>query len=1496
MGCAQSSPSAASAPTTSGVDGGGGGSSSSGNGNRRRGSREAVDESVSAVALLSSFVPHHVRLFLQTRKPQLTEEAFDPQMPGNFRVCGAAVMLCDVSGFTALTELLAAQSDGHEGAEKLTAILNAFYTKVVAVIEHFGGDVLKFAGDAAIAMFEQDGEQGVDLSGAIMRAVLCSRDIIDLVRDYPEVGVGNDMMKLGVHIGIGSGSVTNMAIGGRLGRWEAVSVGRPLLQLDSVVHETEKGEIGLSPEAWAEVQNWVLVEDIEGSHRDNKLVVGVQQQDPIAGEHKRETNDDQQQAPTGGAQQLWTRRSTSLSASTAAGGAGTSHSQSLKVARGSDVTTILESLKRFCPGAVLSGLREHESGELLSGMLNELRRGMSIVFASFPGMTFDDAPGASVKELHTILLDMQEVCFLLEGSFNKLLMDDKGVLMVWAMGLPPFSHADDAVRALKFALISHNKQKARGRKMAAGVATGTVFCGIVGSRGSRCEYTLMGDSVNLAARLMQHSVPSGVTCDLATQIQVDATGAAGVDLAELPPTKVKGKSEPLRIFAAKLADARSQRSPSGKLMLHRRARSGSAGSGGGAGGSGSYPAASNSPRSIGSPLHGGLSDPNSPLSPLSASGSGGSRGPETPPAVPSQEPLGGGPPNKEGGLLSPAGASQLSATLPANLRAVTLDASIKDIFVGRQDVMQTVDGILGKLARWAPPSADAHEHGSDISSGRAPPRERVVLLKAPEGRGKSSVLNEIYLLVESKSKHGDDTRQRLGQAMHTESGRVINAAVPVDGDGQKSQNGLLDIDDLNLQLDDEKEQQAALVAVGELGDVQEEDEEDEEEEGEEQETGGDDDQRQNVAATKQGPNGANEEAAASSTYDEEHREASGDQQEQHTEAAVAAAPTPDSNNEDHAGAADATVASSNAAPAIVHTTVDGGMASPALSGIDTVAPHEDSNEDRHHHPPGVVQQRLFGRPFHLFFGSAGSTETRVPFFAWCPVFADLFQILDADDLFNQHMRQEEVVQKVQAFCSKLTVPAGRAADYWDERVPLLEAVIAGFRPNDSLFSASLHGEKRQEATVEYLWSLLDATSATRAVVILLDNGQWLDAASCELLTRVMSRSPGILTILATRPVQDPSVQQRRKKRAGSLESRNRSRSRSKSRGGSLGGGTPHGATATSESKDNSKEDPGDGDGDGDGDGSRGGDSNAFAERLRRLSTDVLMFKFMHELHRASINGPFEGVPEEKQFVRLLELPLLTDEEMTDLILRDLGVVTMPNVPLRAIKSKAQGNPNLAKLLAKSILDHGLLKVEVGTQGERTLVFADNAGSSGFSDKMQLSDDISKIMMMEVDGLPPEQKTILKVASVIGAQFTLDEVCAICPADYLDGCVGCIQELCAHRIIRKVPTLRDVVYNLLSFEKKRHFHALYAENIERAHRGHLSSHFSQLAFHFSRADNWDKAALYLDKAATKAHRHGNVADEAQMYGELSEIVDKQKKSGKRTSLFMKKNEAKWKRRG
>ena len=63
----------------------------------------------------------------------------------------AGVLFADVSGFTALTETLSQRGD--EGAEELTRLLNRYFGIIIDTIELAGGDILKFAGDALLAVW-----------------------------------------------------------------------------------------------------------------------------------------------------------------------------------------------------------------------------------------------------------------------------------------------------------------------------------------------------------------------------------------------------------------------------------------------------------------------------------------------------------------------------------------------------------------------------------------------------------------------------------------------------------------------------------------------------------------------------------------------------------------------------------------------------------------------------------------------------------------------------------------------------------------------------------------------------------------------------------------------------------------------------------------------------------------------------------------------------------------------------------------------------------------------------------------------------------------------------------------------------------------------------------------------------------------------------------------------------------------------------------------------
>jgi class 3 adenylate cyclase len=86
------------------------------------------------------------------------------------------------------------------------------------------------------------------------------------------------------------------------------------------------------------------------------------------------------------------------------------------------------------------------------------------------------------------------------GVVNLAINDDKGLTILAAWGLATNAHEDDAARSVVSAIAALEHARGRGFRCHAGVATGQVFAGLIGSADYR-HYTVVGDPVNRAAAL-----------------------------------------------------------------------------------------------------------------------------------------------------------------------------------------------------------------------------------------------------------------------------------------------------------------------------------------------------------------------------------------------------------------------------------------------------------------------------------------------------------------------------------------------------------------------------------------------------------------------------------------------------------------------------------------------------------------------------------------------------------------------------------------------------------------------------------------------------------------------------------------------------------------------------------------------------------------------------------------------------------------------------------
>jgi hypothetical protein len=136
---------------------------------------------------------------------------------------------------------------------------------------------------------------------------------------------------------------------------------------------------------------------------------------------------------------------------------------------------------------------------------------------------------------------MQKIIFDLEGIVRQFMIDDKGSVLIAGFGLPPYAHEDDPLRAVTAAIEIHNTLSAFKVPCSIGVTTGPAFCGDVGDP-LRREYAMVGDIVNLSARLMA-AAKTGILVDPDTYELVKSNPT--LEFVAQEPMKFKGKEKPI---------------------------------------------------------------------------------------------------------------------------------------------------------------------------------------------------------------------------------------------------------------------------------------------------------------------------------------------------------------------------------------------------------------------------------------------------------------------------------------------------------------------------------------------------------------------------------------------------------------------------------------------------------------------------------------------------------------------------------------------------------------------------------------------------------------------------------------------------------------------------------------------------------------------------------------------------------------------------------------
>jgi len=381
-------------------------------------------------------------------------------------------LFCDISGFTAMCRLLDSDRKFElreaAGFEQAYNNLNEILQEVVRIIINCGGDILKFAGDAIISIWptgekEDSDQQKHNLETRLRRCLKCCTRIQETMQNRSRLRSAHEISNLSVKCGVGFGKVFVLHLGGVLSRLEFLAVGPAFDAAFNCEKDARGGQIIVTSDIVGKLEKLVKLRQIEfrpieGSEKGNYQLVRLDYKAKLKpAERKKVASQD-----------------------------------------------VAMSLLQYIPGAIIPYI------SIPPRWTAELRKTSNLFISINVAPFWPELKGGGnegketwMHKMNKILQTVQRAVYKYEGSLNKFLFDDKGLTILAIFGLPPLCHIDDPQRAVMSAIsIFEDVRKIHQVEVQIGVSTGWIYTGLIGSADSRWEYGVIGNKVNMAARLL----------------------------------------------------------------------------------------------------------------------------------------------------------------------------------------------------------------------------------------------------------------------------------------------------------------------------------------------------------------------------------------------------------------------------------------------------------------------------------------------------------------------------------------------------------------------------------------------------------------------------------------------------------------------------------------------------------------------------------------------------------------------------------------------------------------------------------------------------------------------------------------------------------------------------------------------------------------------------------------------------------------------------------
>ncbi len=235
----------------------------------------------------------------------------------------------------------------------------------------------------------------------------------------------------------------------------------------------------------------------------------------------------------------------------------------------------------------------------------------------------------------------------------------------------------------------------------------------------------------------------------------------------------------------------------------------------------------------------------------------------------------------------------------------------------------------------------------------------------------------------------------------------------------------------------------------------------------------------------------------------------------------------------------------------------------------------------------------------------------------------------------------------------------------------------------------------------------------------------------------------------------------------------------------------------------------------------------------------------------------------------LKLGLLKWKDTKEIAQGLTGEVNIPDEFVQLIHDISEGNPLFSKEIIKEMLEEDIIDLKNNK-------FPTKKGD------IELSEVVGDIIERRIRKLNREDLRILQTGSVIGEEIRfslLQSVTNIDPFDLLESVdilteTGILEEnpeedrlYFSHGLIRKY------VYENIPKSLRKTLHDQVGKSMEREFEENIKKYYSDIGFHYKRADEFDKGFEFYRKAGQKAESLYAHEDALEMYDEALDLIEK-----------------------